>query len=528
MSLSVENLDLFKRWFKSLVRGSISSQVMESKIIIYLQIHSIHDLHEVPLRACRTLAEAGFEEELERAIAKTLIQEVRQVVREQYTGRWDSSILEEFRQWIELPLRSSLRELGESLVNDKLQSRLLEYGYEIIAELRVEELFDIVVDFPDSTEALKDLKICMTKHSQRANAVLTFQKSCLNRLLQGGATTADIISGYISTIKAFSILDPKGVLLDMVSRPIRKYLRDREDTIYVIISGMLGRESSGISELSEYLAESSRKSNDQAVDDMQGLDWIPDPIDAPSDFFARSSDIINCLLTLYDNKEVFIKEFTNMFGDLMLRDPPKVEDVMITLELLKLKFGERELQSLEVMVKDINDSRRVNNSLHVAGRAKKLFTRFNASILSRLFWPTFRDTELRLPSDIVRQFDIYASEFSKLKQGRRLKWAKGLGTAKIELQLEDRTLTIDVTPEQLAVIAYFQDGPKSIRDASQEFSMSESSLTQVVLFWVGKGVLKNDPERPSVYYVLEKAGSDQETGEYRTFFFQVYYKMGKF
>ena len=34
-----------------------------------------------------------------------------------------------------------------------------------------------------------------------------------------------IIAYYISTIKAFRMLDPPGVLLDKVSRPIQTYLK---------------------------------------------------------------------------------------------------------------------------------------------------------------------------------------------------------------------------------------------------------------------------------------------------------------
>jgi anaphase-promoting complex subunit 2 len=47
----------------------------------------------------------------------------------------------------------------------------------------------------------------------------------MKRLLHPGADTLVIIAQYISTIKAFRMLDPPGVLLDKVARPIQRYLK---------------------------------------------------------------------------------------------------------------------------------------------------------------------------------------------------------------------------------------------------------------------------------------------------------------
>ena len=41
------------------------------------------------------------------------------------------------------------------------------------------------------------------------------------RLLHQGATTEDILIAYVSAIRAFSVLDPTGVLLDVACDPIK-------------------------------------------------------------------------------------------------------------------------------------------------------------------------------------------------------------------------------------------------------------------------------------------------------------------
>jgi anaphase-promoting complex subunit 2 len=93
------------------------------------------------------------------------------------------------------------------------------------------------------------------------------------------------------------------------------------------------------------------------------------------------------------------------------------------LELLKLRFGEASLQQCEVMLKDISDSKRINNAitgedLQPDGQSKrpdgeerqpegrKLLVGqpfpVNAVILSAQFWPQFKEQEnLLLPKEVL-------------------------------------------------------------------------------------------------------------------------------
>jgi anaphase-promoting complex subunit 2 len=58
--------------------------------------------------------------------------------------------------------------------------------------------------------------------------------SCAKRLLHPAADTFTILAYYISTIKAFRMLDPPGVLLDKVARPIQIYLKYLTSSIFLI------------------------------------------------------------------------------------------------------------------------------------------------------------------------------------------------------------------------------------------------------------------------------------------------------
>jgi anaphase-promoting complex subunit 2 len=76
---------------------------------------------------------------------------------------------------------------------------------------------------------------------------------------------------------------------------------------------------------------------------------------------------------------------------------------MVYLELLKMRFGERELQNLDVMVKDIIESRRIDATIHASSAKRQkvaIAPTFHANILSRLFWPSFKEQNLVLPAAI--------------------------------------------------------------------------------------------------------------------------------
>jgi hypothetical protein len=51
--------------------------------------------------------------------------------------------------------------------------------------------------------------------------------------------------------------------------------------------------------------------------------------------------------------------------------------------------------------------------------------------------------------------DLYAQEFTIFKPDKKLKWLPHLGTVRLELQLDDRTVEADVLPLEAAFIELF-------------------------------------------------------------------------
>ena len=71
------------------------------------------------------------------------------------------------------------------------------------------------------------------------------------------------------------------------------------------------------------------------------------------------------LVSMHRSRELFANECRAILGDkllenLMINADKKVHD----LELLKLRFGENKLRNCEVMIKDADDSKRINSNVH--------------------------------------------------------------------------------------------------------------------------------------------------------------------
>ena len=94
-------------------------------------------------------------------------------------------------------------------------------------------------------------------------------------------------AAYIAAIRALRVLDPSGVLLEIVCEPVKRYLRTREDTVRCIVQSL-------IDDSANELAEELMKNEGLCLDDSYIADdlndpeelestwetWTPDPIDA--------------------------------------------------------------------------------------------------------------------------------------------------------------------------------------------------------------------------------------------------------
>ncbi|XP_035222589.1 anaphase-promoting complex subunit 2-like [Stegodyphus dumicola] len=447
---------------------------------------------------------------------------VEKYIQDSCKGNFEIPLLKILRLWLDNTVISWLSSFYCGIKGDddhvskllsEYKERLLNVLYEAFADVRMDQLFDIIIEFPESQDALEDLKECLAITNMRSKLISSLKSSLETRLLHPGVNTSDILTAYISAIKALRVLDHTGVVLQVVSEPVCKYLRSREDTVRCIISSL--REDSCGELACELMKGVPLKledtyQSDEEVDDWEK--WCPDPVDVDptkTSESQRSSDIIGILVNIYGSKELFVNEYRSLLADRLLTTfSYNTEREIRYLELLKLRFGESQLHFCEVMLKDIADSKRINthlNSEEVKNREQWDFP-MNAMILSAQFWPSFKEEKLRLPEHIWQNLKKYTTEFEALKGNRTLVWKPHLGTVDLEIELKGKTLNVSVSPVHATILWHFQEKSRwTIKELSTEMHMQASALRRKITLWQSHGILHE--EESDVFVLLE----DQKT-----------------
>ncbi|KAA6417838.1 MAG: anaphase-promoting complex subunit 2-like [Trebouxia sp. A1-2] len=453
----------------------------------------------------------GLEGSSEEAYTAVVCQQVQEHLASHTKRVFDSPLLPAAQAYVAAVPLQFLRlllsqEQGQCSLQ-QWQSRLDYYVYETVGQLRTTEMFDIVVDYPDSQPAVQDVKDCLAHTNLHRKFVAGFKQAIGERLLHAGAATSDIIEQYVSTIKTLREVDPTAVLLEAVAEDIREYLRSRRDTIRHKPSEAEGE--SLFEELKRTVADEGEDSDDEAETDEAALAsagrWEPDPVDADPSRSARSRrmhDIISMLVGIYGSKELFITEYRAMLSDKLLSKTDYNCDREIrTLELLKLRFGDANLHNCEVMLKDIADSKRMNSNIKalptvvtspVRGRRQDAvsISPLTSTVTSALFWPPHHQDTLKLPSQIQAMLDTYASKYHDLKAPRKLKWKPALGSVSLTIRVGGDNLDLNVTPLHATIIMHFQE--QSSWKASELAKLVELAVPKLrmgAIFWINQGVL---------------------------------------
>lgn len=516
----------------------------------------------------KILVSIGLTDELNSTIIQLSIRRIRAYVLSLCTGVWDRPFLSQINDWIRsdlYPSFSLVLQLSTAELDDIYLHNLIKICHDELVLLRITEIFQLIVNFPNSKIALSELHVCIlfrlnhdfnntasnisrnntlnsmntssmdlslfkvvaniaetasnSQAYQRAKLVDTFIHACNENLLHSGANTVDVITTYTSTIKSFLIIDPKGVLLDKVVRPIRRYLKTREDIILKLVHGLLNEDpkTNELIELSIELRKgTSERPSHFLADDMIDNNWVPDPIDALPDFKkGKVTDVIESLISIFDLKEIFIDEFTKLFGDRLINlHNYDLLEVQNHLELLKARFGKDEFGTLDIMIRDVEESEKTNLKLHhrpVQGSDQPLL--FHSTILSHLYWLSLLDnieteTAFKLPQQLQLQFENFKNNYSEIKKGRSLTLIPSLGVVKLDIDVNNTSFHFEVTPEQATVISLFDKNSEglSVEFIADQLNLPGYNVSKVLEFWVRNGILvetTKDYFKPNEYDNVE-------------------------
>ncbi|XP_046390821.1 anaphase-promoting complex subunit 2 [Ischnura elegans] len=441
-------------------------------------------------------------------------------VQESCKGSFDLSHINSLQNWLktvvmgwlsqiycEVPDQNVSANINRQKTIEKFNHKLTHYLYETYTRTRIDQLFNIIIEYPDSQPAIEDLRICLQKTDLRPYLTQKLQQALETRLLHPGVNTPDVLQAYVAAIRALRQLDPTGVLLETVTEPVRLYLRGREDTVRCVVSSLT---EEGPCDLTEELARAGGDegrlrllsfenevgpSDDET--DANWETWEPDPVEADPTSTSknqRRSDIILMLVNVYGSKDVFVNEYRTLLADRLLSQLSyHTEKEIRYLELLKLRFGESHLHYCEVMLKDVYDSKRINAHVHSDENFRSDNQQFpcRAMILSAQFWPAFKEENLVLPPVVTEHLDAYTKAFETLKGNRTLCWKPHLGAVAIDIELKDRTLHLAVTPIHATIIWHFQSKSQwTIEELNQVMRVPSTMLRRKIAFWQSQGVLK--------------------------------------
>jgi len=398
---------------------------------------------------------------------------------------------------------------------EQWQPRLEYFVYKAFAELRISELFEIIVEYPDSLPAINDLKDCLLQTETRQLLTKSLTKSFENRLLHPAVNTDDILTQYVSAIRTLRELDHTGVILENVCTPLREYLRGRDDTIKCIITCLTDQEASP--GLAEELLGTDTIGDKELQSDSDGEDWVPDPIDAKADLSSkdqRTADIINILVNIFGSQDMFVSQYRVLLADRILTNfSYDVTNERRYLELLKRRFGETHLHFCDIMLKDIQDSQRINrlvkDDLEKSNKVKddleksntkddtkeeeaaKSKIDFNSFIISSAFWPSLSEDSIEPPEEVKLIMEEYTNVFKQSKGGNRtLNWYLNVGSVELEVEVDDGMKTFHVTPAQATLLLKFQEQDEwTSNDLAQALNVSKSLVRSRTAFWIGQGVI---------------------------------------
>ncbi|KAK6194717.1 hypothetical protein SNE40_000298 [Patella caerulea] len=463
----------------------------------------------------KKLDDIGVLEKVSGAAVTSIVHsQIESYINTNCKGNFETSYFEHLEKWLDTKVLGWLNSIyaGEKSHNSisAFRGRLLHFLFETYANARIEQLFMIVIDYPESEPAILDLKTCLEKTNLRSQLMSSLRKALEDRLLHPGVNTTVILSAYISAIRSLRVLDPAGVILEFVSEPVRKYLRSREDTVRCIV---LCLTEEGSNELLDELWKGQPLvlEDDTCSDEDEGdwETWMPDPVDADPSTTSKSrraSDIISMLVNIYGSKELFVNEYRTLLTDRILNQfNCDMDRELRYLEMLKLRFGESQLHYCEVMLKDVADSKRINSRIvqEMALVEQKMDIDINALILSAHFWPPLREEKITLPKEMQKSLEEYTKKFEALKGNRTLNWKPHLGMMKIEIEHNGTNLSFSVSPVHAAIIMQFQNKARwDVEELSGVLQMSVSALRRKITYWQTQGLLKE--EVPDTFVLVDE------------------------
>eukprot|EP00635_Sarcinochrysidales_sp_CCMP3193_P011649 CAMPEP_0118894086 /NCGR_PEP_ID=MMETSP1166-20130328/3018_1 /TAXON_ID=1104430 /ORGANISM="Chrysoreinhardia sp, Strain CCMP3193" /LENGTH=629 /DNA_ID=CAMNT_0006832967 /DNA_START=200 /DNA_END=2089 /DNA_ORIENTATION=+ len=400
-------------------------------------------------------------------------------------GCYDRPLRCEWILWKESALRKWLDDVQGNCVPHVhvASSAALSFFADIVVdnvfiEIRMSELYDMLAEFPDSICAAFDLRECLLHMRQYHYFAACFCTVLRGRLLHAGANTSQIIDMYISADKFLRILGFRGHLLASATDQIQNYLRLRVDTVRCIVSALTADTQEPVGRATE------QRHADLSSEGFEISSLFPTRHDhAEADVEVTSSrHPLPALMAIYGSSDIFVSEFKRMLAEKLLNMTTSVDREVKNLELLKLKFGDTPLCDCEVMLRDVQESQRLNgfNQYQVV----------TAHIVSHVFWPPMEHTKVYLHWRLCRLLRDYAKVYHHMKAPRQLDWKRWLGHITLQLTHGRYGQTVQVSPEHATLLLHLEEhSALTAAELSRKCCIAECVVRKRMMRWLNQGIV---------------------------------------
>jgi anaphase-promoting complex subunit 2 len=288
-------------------------------------------------------------------------------------------------------------------------------------------------------------------------------------------------------LKVLQRLDPQGIIFEKITLPIKNYLLKRNDTLRCIISHLtddidkyseMTREKLFIPS-KEYIEEQSSEEDENMAKEWQIMPLKEQKIKRRVKY--QEIDLVTVLVGLYGSQEAFIAEYQNMMAEkLMSVKDYNIEEELRNIELLKMRFGESALQTCNIILKDVKDSKRNDGVIHakrspVPARAPITLKELSCLSVSKGYWPiNYENTStFNMPPEMRTVFEEYGKRFAEIKAMRKIFFHYNLGHVNLTLSFDNGDFEFKCLPIQAIMITYFDE--EKMRDAKNGVSSEELS-----------------------------------------------------
>ncbi|KAI8902062.1 hypothetical protein BC833DRAFT_574927 [Globomyces pollinis-pini] len=372
-------------------------------------------------------------------------------IRDQIGTEFMESTLNSFLEFVNSQLYPILELMQESKRISKWKTYLLFHVYRTSLIIFTEHIFPIICEYPESEPALSDLKICLKQCNETDDLIVSINNSLKRRLLIPDAKTRDIIGVYLSTKNCLDYLDVIDTKQALILNPIRDYLTTRKDALRTVVLQIL---QIGESEMGD----------------------------------TTENEDIKVLLSIFPAKSGFAKEYQVVLcEELMELQTFSLEEQVRHVEILKVLFGETEMSEAFVMLKDMEDSRRIHNHFRSRNNTDEIST----IVLSNLFWPKLNTGEFDVPNRLLERRKLFVESFEEIQRYRKLEWMSNSGTVSIEVYRRNgESFKLNVSPLNASLLLQFESEDVVEYDHIRKIlNCTVEQLNHSIRFWATHKIL---------------------------------------